>query len=83
MNAVLQSLLACPAFFNMLVTISQNPEIESGLDQTGLLKKLVHVSKFFDDKNQLDRSAEFAASKVNAEAIFENFLLTFNPYAEQ
>lgn len=49
-NVVLQSLFACPAFFNMLTAIGNNQSVADRLDPDGLLKKLVHTAKFFDAK---------------------------------
>ena len=49
MNVCLQSLLACPALCNLLHAIAANPEIESSLNEAGLLRKFVYVSKFFDE----------------------------------
>lgn len=51
MNVCLQSLFACPAFFNMLVAIANEPEFEEKLDDEGLLKPLVDTAKYFDAKN--------------------------------
>ena len=51
MNVCLQSLLACPAFFNLLQAIASNSDLEQSLDQDGLLKKMVHISKYFDEKH--------------------------------
>ena len=41
MNVCLQSLLACPALFNLLQAISHNPDIEAMLSEEGLLRKMV------------------------------------------
>lgn len=51
MNVCLQSLLHCPAFYNMLITIGSNEEIFEKLDPDGLLIKLVEVSRYFDERN--------------------------------
>jgi hypothetical protein len=54
MNVVLQSVLACPAMFNLLQAIGSNESVESLLVEDGLLKKLVSVSKHFDSARQID-----------------------------
>ena len=51
MNVCLQSLFACPAFFNMLQAIAEAPEIERKLDEDGFLKKLVYTSRYFDPRS--------------------------------
>ena len=83
MNVCLQSLFACPAFFNMLQAMASTPDIEDKLDPDGFLKKLVHTSRFFDPKYQLDRTEKFASPVVNGEKIFESFLSMYNPDNEQ
>jgi hypothetical protein len=83
MNVCMQSLLACPAFFNMLTAIAENPDIEAIFDEDGLLRKLVEVSRYFNERNQLDRGTNYAGSIVNGELIFEKFLQQFNPEMEQ
>jgi ubiquitin C-terminal hydrolase len=47
MNACLQSIFACPAFFNLLAAISQ-----SGLklDENSTVSKLCYIQKHFDAK---------------------------------
>ena len=79
MNVCLQSLLACPALFNLLQAIASNPELELSLNPDGLLKKMVHISKFFEEKYQLDPKNTFAKRTVNSELIFEPFLRDYNP----
>jgi len=83
MNVCLQSLFACPAFFNMLQQIALNETLSAILQPDGLLKKLVYTSRFFDGANQLDTTSQFAKSTVNAEKIFEPFLDAYNPDNEQ
>ena len=82
-NVCLQSLLACPALFNLLQSIAHNFDIENNLDREGLLAKFVHVSKYFDERFQLDPSATFAQRVINTERIFETFLNMYNPEGEQ
>ena len=60
MNVCLQSVFACPALLNLLHAIAENPDIGDSLQQDGLLKKMVHTSKFLDDKLQLDPENLFA-----------------------
>lgn len=44
MNVVLQSLLSIPAFFNMLIAISDNQEVMKELGPESLLRKFVYLS---------------------------------------
>ena len=83
MNVCLQSLMACPAFFNLLVAIAETPDLTEKLLDDGMLKKMVQVSKYFDPKHQLDRESVFSNSKVDGETIFESFLNMYNPDKEQ
>ena len=82
MNVCLQSLLACPALFNLLQSIATNQEIELKTNEHGLLRKMVHVSKYFDESRQFDRASVFASTVVNSERIFVPFLLDYNPENE-
>jgi len=54
MNVCLQSLIACPAFFNMLTVVSENsdssPAFETGKD---VLWKFVELSRYFEPKVQV------------------------------
>jgi len=63
----------------MLQSISSNPDIEAILEEHGLLRKMVYISKFFDEGKQLDRNSAFATKVVNSESIFRPFLLDYNP----
>ena len=47
MNACLQSIFACPAFYNLLAAISQ---ADLGLDTDSTVQKLCHIYKYFDAK---------------------------------
>jgi len=80
MNVCLQSLFACPAFFNMLQVIS-NSNLSDKLGPDSTVLKLAHLQKMFDSKHQL--SAPFNCKVVNAESVFETFLLMYNPEDEQ
>ena len=70
MNVCLQSLMACPAFYNLLVAIAENPEFESNLVDGGMLKKMVYVSKFLDPKFQIDKASAYSYRVVDGETIF-------------
>jgi len=84
MNVSIQSLFACPAFFNMLEKIGQTEWIEESLKPEGMLKKFVHTAKYFGSLKTLDDQSEFGKAKVvDAEQIFWEFLLMFNPDDEQ
>jgi hypothetical protein len=78
MNVCLQSIFACPAFFNLLDAI---PQAELGLDSNSTVSKLCHVQKYFDSKYQLDKP--FSSKVINGEFIFEDFLKSYNPSNEQ
>ena len=82
MNVCLQSLMACPAFFNLLVAIAETPDFEEKLLDDGMLKKMVCISKYFDPKHQMDKSSAFSNNKVDGETIFESFLEMYNPDKE-
>jgi ubiquitin C-terminal hydrolase len=49
MNVSLQSLIACPAFFNMLTTVSESLKTHGSLFQRmEVLMKLVEFSRYFE-----------------------------------
>jgi len=48
MNVCIQSLMACPPFFNMLVKISERQDVISDLHEESLLRKFVFLSKYFN-----------------------------------
>ena len=83
MNVCLQSIFACPAFFNLMQAIVSTESFRAQLSPDGLLSKLVKVAEYFESTNQLDKDSEFAKRIVNAEQIFESFLLQYNPESEQ
>lgn len=43
MNVCLQSLFACPGFYNLLQAIGENSEEFGWLDENGTVMKLVHI----------------------------------------
>jgi len=51
MNVCLQSLLACPGFFNLLQAINENPDQFPTLLDDGVVKKLGQVQKYLDSKH--------------------------------
>jgi|LakMenE18May11ns_1017448.scaffolds.fasta_scaffold9632997_1 hypothetical protein len=65
MNVCLQSLFACPAFFNLLKTLSEH---DLGLPNNSTVMKLVHLQKMLDSKYQLNEP--FNCKVVNAESVF-------------
>lgn len=81
MNVCLQSLFACPGFYNLLQAISENQEAFPGLDPQGTIMKLVHIQKHLDSKYQFDKP--YSDTCVNAEMIFREFLKAYNPDNEQ
>jgi ubiquitin C-terminal hydrolase len=70
MNVCLQSLLSSPPFFNMLLAIGDNQEIMSELDEEGLLSCFVHLARYFNPSDQMDRRSAFAHKVIEAEKIF-------------
>lgn len=51
MNVTLQSLIACPAFFNMLTAISESQEnYHTITDDRELFRKFVELSRHFEPK---------------------------------
>lgn len=82
MNVCLQSLFACPAFFNLMQAIVDTESFQQNLSQDGLLIKLVYVARYFKSTNQLDSSGEHAKRTISAEQIFEPFLKLYNPDCE-
>lgn len=48
MNVVMQSLLSCPPFFNMLEKIGEKEEVMKDLGPDSLLRKFVLLSKYFN-----------------------------------
>jgi len=75
MNAVLQSLLAVPHLFNMLIKISE----EAQLEEECLLRDFVSLALYFCPSKQLERGSEYARALVPTEQIFFRILDVFNP----
>lgn len=51
MNVTLQSLIACPAFFNMLTAISESQDSYNDItDNRELFRKFVELSRHFEPK---------------------------------
>lgn len=51
MNVALQSLMACPAFFNLLTAISESDEHYDSLTQNReVLQKFVELSRYFEPR---------------------------------
>lgn len=56
MNVTLQSLIACPAFFNMLTAISESQDNYHVItDKRELFRKFVELSRHFEPKVQLEK----------------------------
>jgi ubiquitin C-terminal hydrolase len=83
MNVCLQSLMACPAFFNMLTVVSENQENECFSKDKDVLTKFVELSRYFEPRIQVMSSkqgAEIYKKKiVDAQDIFMKELYDFNP----
>ena len=89
MNVCLQSLIACPAFFNMLTVISENWETSPALG-TGraVLWKFVDLSRYFEPRVQVMQNSdwttvtdlsEYRKKTVDAQEIFFKEIAEFNP----
>ena len=63
MNVCLQSLLSCPAFFNMCACVSNN-EIKFSPKEYPILNKFAELTRFFDP-NVLSQAAEDAPPEIN------------------
>lgn len=51
MNVALQSLIACPAFFNMLTAVSESQEHYKELTESKeILRKFVELSRYFEPR---------------------------------
>lgn len=81
-NVVLQSLFACPAFFNLLVGLAEHPLAlgSAKVDADSIVAKLVYLAKHFDSKFGLEKP--FDANVVSAEQVFQDFLAGYNPFDE-
>jgi ubiquitin C-terminal hydrolase len=91
MNVCLQSLIACPAFFNMLTLVSENADLHHDTlrKNKDVLAKFVALSRYFEPKiqimdNAVNKFQETSLSMyqdkvVDAEAIFAAELAEFNP----
>lgn len=80
MNVMLQSLFACPGFFNLLQAIGSVPAKQLGLAPNGVVMKLVYVQKHLDSRTQFDKP--FANPCIDGETIFEQLLSEYNPLQE-
>ena len=66
MNVCLQSLMACPAFFNMLTKVSENQE-NACFKNKDVLTKFVELSRYFEPRIQTmshDDAAEMYKRKI-------------------
>ena len=91
MNVCLQSLIACPAFFNMLTVVSENADLHHDTlrKDKDVLAKFVSLSRYFEPKIQVMQNSvdKFQGASlsiyqdkvVDAEKIFASELLEFNP----
>ena len=61
MNVCLQSLIACPAFFNMLTVVSEN---QTQFEQKDLLIKFVEFSRYFEPRVQVMDGSNFYKTKI-------------------
>lgn len=76
MNSVLQSLLASPHFYNMLIKIHENTSLEL---EESLLRDFVELALYFHPPAQLDKKSKYARPTVPTEQIFLRILDVFNP----
>ena len=63
----------------MLVAISEKEDIIKELGEESILRKFVFLSKYFNPKEQIDKTSKYSNKTVNAEKIFETLLFNFNP----
>jgi hypothetical protein len=70
MNVCLQSLMASPAFFNLIQAIADTPDIKDNLKEDGLLIKMVALSEYFKMSNQIDKKSKFAKNVIDGETLF-------------
>lgn len=85
MNVALQSLIACPAFFNMLTAVSESREHYKQLTETKeILRKFVELSRYFEPRLQMTQNtAQYKTNVVDAQQIFWMELQNLNPNNEQ
>ena len=77
MNVCLQSLLSSPPFFNMLLAIDNNPDIQ--LTEDGLLAKFVEIARYF--KPGMGQMGEgYGVKVVDGEEVFAKIVEEFNPF---
>jgi len=76
MNVCLQSLLACPAFFNMLTTVCESLNTHQQiLSPKVFLMKFAEFSRYFDPRIlMLDDQPTYRTKIVDAETIFAHEL---------
>mmetsp|Transcript_33366 Transcript_33366/g.51174 ORF Transcript_33366/g.51174 Transcript_33366/m.51174 type:complete len:165 (+) Transcript_33366:604-1098(+) len=81
MNVCLQSLIACPSFFNMLTTICDSLNTHQQiLSQKEIVMKFAELSRFFNPRVQImDEQLTYKDKVVDAETIFQTELAVFNP----
>jgi len=71
MNVSLQSLMACPAFFNMLTSISSSQaHYSSIIEGKHLLAKFVELSRYFDPNTQIQDIVKYKRNVADAQEIF-------------
>jgi len=81
MNVTMQSLVACPAFMNMLTAISESEAFYERLtEKRELLGKFIEMSRYFEPRvNVTGENPQYKARTVDAQQIFYKELLAFNP----
>jgi ubiquitin C-terminal hydrolase len=80
MNVCLQSLIACPAFLNLLSCVGEAlGKHKSLFEHREVLMKLVEISRYFEPRIQFSESADYNSKIVNAESILRKEINIFNP----
>ena len=81
MNVCIQSLLSCPAFFNMLTRICEVLDThQQMLTSKEVLMKFAELSRYFDPRViVMQDHPAYKAKVVDAETIFAAELAQFNP----
>lgn len=68
MNVALQSLMACPAFFNLLTMVGQvtaeDPIYYENFKKRELLLKCIELSRFFDPKVLQNDENKYYSKKI-------------------
>ena len=80
MNVVLQCLLSCPSFFNLLGYLREKEKVP----EDSLTARFIELYGYFDmTLNSMSTSTQLTTRNVRVEKIFTELLNDFNPYNEE